>query len=421
MFIWECASPARWDPAFSEPGSHITGTDFSHVNTTCRAGPVSRDESIAQDWDKMQDCMFANVCNKMAEGARKKKVFRWSSEMIENLITCLTAYKARMEYQAVDFDGDRPAQYKELRKEMAKLYEIEDVSLFGPLSLSAPITSIDDMTEEEKKEFLINQKKENSLIQKGHQRIQEKVKEIRQSFSKAVTAGKRSGSGKIVYEYYDELVRIWGGYPSTEPLSFGVDTASLLETPALEETPMEKADSDSQSIDVHTNLETGNSPDTPSRNMKPKAPNQVPKLIDNKRKHLEKTLSAAQRDKLLLDEAKEDLKFRKDLSEAMTSSTESFSRAMEGISSTMVQLGKSICQSVEMLSQAMVSQQQLQYQPGNHNIFYQNPNQLQPVGMTQGTLPQNDEIQAGIQQNLTNLSPQQPTYYPSSSGRQRFY
>ena len=133
---------------------------FSHVNTTCRAGLVSRDESIVQDWDKMQDCMFANVCNKMTEGeSTKKKVFRWSSEMIENLITCLTTYKARLEYQAVDFDGDRPAQYKELKKEMAKLYEIEDVSLFGPLSLSAPITSIDDMTEEEKKEFLKNQKK----------------------------------------------------------------------------------------------------------------------------------------------------------------------------------------------------------------------------------------------------------------------
>ena len=48
------------------------------------------------------------------------------------------AYKARREYQALDFDGDMPAQYKELRKELAKLYEIKDVSLFGPVSLSSP-------------------------------------------------------------------------------------------------------------------------------------------------------------------------------------------------------------------------------------------------------------------------------------------
>lgn len=34
-----------------------------------------------------------------------------------------------MEYQVIDFDGDRAAQYKDLRKEMAKLYEIEDVTV----------------------------------------------------------------------------------------------------------------------------------------------------------------------------------------------------------------------------------------------------------------------------------------------------
>ena len=69
--------------------------------------------------------------------------------MIGNLVTCLMAYKARMEYQALDFDGDRPAQYKELRKELAKLYEIEDVSLFGPVSLSSP-TLLEDISEDEK-------------------------------------------------------------------------------------------------------------------------------------------------------------------------------------------------------------------------------------------------------------------------------
>ena len=40
--------------------------------------------------------------------------------MIGNLVTCLMAYKARMEYQALDFDGDRPAQYKELIKKRAR-------------------------------------------------------------------------------------------------------------------------------------------------------------------------------------------------------------------------------------------------------------------------------------------------------------
>ena len=55
----------------------------------------------------------------------------------EGLINFLQAYKSKMEYlQAINFDGDRAAQCKELRKEMAQLYEIEVLTLFGPVSLS---------------------------------------------------------------------------------------------------------------------------------------------------------------------------------------------------------------------------------------------------------------------------------------------
>ena len=59
-------------------------------------------------------------------------------------------------------------------------------------------------------------------MRRGRNRIIEKVKEIRQNFSKAVTIGTRSGSGKIVYEFVDKLVTIWGGSVNTKPLQFGV-------------------------------------------------------------------------------------------------------------------------------------------------------------------------------------------------------
>lgn len=45
--------------------------------------------------------------------------------------------------------------------------------------------------------------------------------------------------------------------------------------------------------------------------------NCVLKLIENKRKHLQKKLSAAQRDESLIKEAKEDALFRKQLAEAV--------------------------------------------------------------------------------------------------------
>ena len=39
--------------------------------------------------------------------------------------------------------------------------------------------------------------------------------------------GTRSGSGKLVYEFYDKLVLIWGSSASVEPLSYGVSTTSI--------------------------------------------------------------------------------------------------------------------------------------------------------------------------------------------------
>ena len=50
----------------------------------------------------------------------KKKNFRWTMRMIVDLINYLADYKAKMEYQSLDFDADRPQQIKEIRMEMAR-------------------------------------------------------------------------------------------------------------------------------------------------------------------------------------------------------------------------------------------------------------------------------------------------------------
>ena len=88
----------------------------------------------------------------------------------------------------------------------------------------------------------------------------------------------------------------------------------------------------------------------------------VGKLIDNKRKHLERKLSSAQRDQLLLQEAKEDNKFRKELSESIRESTASFSQSIETIGRSITQLGESMCKSMELLSRSMM-------QNANNNTF----------------------------------------------------
>ena len=83
-----------------------------------------------------------------------------------------------------------------------------------------------EMSKEEYKAYKAIHYKEAEMIRKGYNRIKEKVKNIRQDYSKAVVSGTRSGSGKIVIEHYDDLATIWGGSHSTEPLPFGVDSTA---------------------------------------------------------------------------------------------------------------------------------------------------------------------------------------------------
>ena len=128
-----------------------------------------------------------------------------------------------MIYRGLDFDGDKPRMYKELRESMAEVYQDVDVKIFGPVN----VTDFNENTKsnaDQNKNIETIWKVEKELMIRGRNRIIEKVKGIRQNFSKAVTTGTRSGSGKIVYEFFDKLVTIWGGSANTKPLQFGVQS-----------------------------------------------------------------------------------------------------------------------------------------------------------------------------------------------------
>ena len=155
----------------------------------------------------------------------QRKNFRWETHMIEHLIDCLLDYKSSMTFKNLDFDADKPAQYKHLRVAMANIFE-EDVSLFGPLAVTPLPHDFEQLSKEDKAKAKLMQKKSKELIEKGNKRIIEK--EIRQNFAKAVVAGRRSGSGKIVYEFYNKLVLIWGGSANTAPLPYGVTADDFL-------------------------------------------------------------------------------------------------------------------------------------------------------------------------------------------------
>ena len=77
----------------------------------------------------------------------------------------------------------------------------------------------------------------------------------------------------------------------------------------------------------------------------------VPQLIDNKRKHLEKALSSAQRDKMLLEEVKEDARFRKEMTDSMKESSTTFAQGIKDVSKAILKMGAGLSRTIEMLSQ----------------------------------------------------------------------
>ena len=128
-----------------------------------------------------------------------------------------------MTYRGLDFDGDKPRMYKELRELMAEIYQDFDVKIFGPVN----VTDFNENTKsnaDQNKNIETIWKVEKELMIRGRNRIIKKAKDIRQNFSKAVTTGTRSGSGNIVYEFFDKLVTIWGGSANTKTLQFGVQS-----------------------------------------------------------------------------------------------------------------------------------------------------------------------------------------------------
>ena len=136
------------------------------------------------------------------------------------------SFKAFMTFKNLDFDAEKAARYSAVREAMAAIY-CEDETLFGPTEALNWHENFGQLSQEDQVTVKKEIKRQTELIVKGKSRIQEKAKEIRQSFSKAVVSGSRSGSGKLVFEHYEKLISIWGGSANIESLSFGISSGEL--------------------------------------------------------------------------------------------------------------------------------------------------------------------------------------------------
>ena len=93
----------------------------SVLDIQCNPTPVSIPVESLQvkfgDNDELILNLFVNLSFIYCENITISSFFAiWTTEMMEKLIICIKGYKASMELQGLDFDGDWSAQYKEIRK-----------------------------------------------------------------------------------------------------------------------------------------------------------------------------------------------------------------------------------------------------------------------------------------------------------------
>ena len=120
---------------------------------------------------------------RLSESSSKGKYFRWEDTHIRQLIDAMLEYKAEMSYKCLDFDSDKPALYNALRIRMAELNPDEAVHIFGPISKTLQPSF------EELNDLKATWRREDDVMLKGKYHIMEKVKDIRQSFSKPQRIG----------------------------------------------------------------------------------------------------------------------------------------------------------------------------------------------------------------------------------------
>lgn len=98
----------------------------------------------------------------------------------------------------------------------------------------------------------------------------------------------------------------------------------------------------------------------------------IPKLVDNKRKHMEKRLSQAQRDQILLTNAKEDMLMKKNMLEIFEKSNKTLEESITKMTSSISSLGDGIAAGMQMLAMAMNQNQHPGPPPQSYYPVYQN-------------------------------------------------
>ena len=161
------------------------------------------------------------------------KSFTWSEEEIQLLLEVILHYKSDKAGQGIDWESVKSKDC-DIRNSFLKRYPKngddqhiyhEDLSIFT-------------------KERLIS-----------------KVKALRTKFKVALDLGRKSGGGRMVSQFYELCVNIWGGCPAVESIPGGLESS---EPP----TSMDSGSAEGEEVDIETSEEGYPNPELSITNAK---------------------------------------------------------------------------------------------------------------------------------------------------------
>lgn len=279
--------------------------------------------------------------------------FRWTTEMVDTLVNCLHEEKTRLEFKGLDFESDLVRLYGSIRITMSECYENGQ---FGVVSVGEMEDGLDSGERGVCEKLRIQEEKKG--IKLGYERVKTKTKEIRQSYRKAVSEGRQSGSGRIVCDNWEKLKSIWGGSPATKSVERSVFSylqedeysdneqayVNSVTEDLIQEDSSEARDTDAAEDNVSS---PANEENATNRNSNP-----TRKLVDNKRKNVKKRLTASQRDNIYMKMAQDQLILNQNLVDQLTAATAKSNRALEKLSESIESAGKSIGEGLNLLAGA---------------------------------------------------------------------
>ena len=304
---------------------------------------------------------------KTGDSQEKSASFTWSDEELELLLNVILHYKADKEGRGFDWQSVK-TKYDDLRNLFLERYPREGASTDFPHDAERDFTK---------------------------ERMNLKIKVLRQKYRGALDSGKRSGGGKIVAQFYDKCSEIWGGSPATHAFTHGIETSDqtilLADSPKSITGTSEIAAGDDEVLDEMAQPNAVG-PDTPGRHL-------ISHMKERRNAKLLKTIPS---DKQCLEIAKADLEIKKDIMAELKKSNQEHAEHMKVLTGTLVNLSNALTAALNPYQYS--GHHNKQYHPGQGYNDYSFMQQQIPVNANrpntfQGTMEEADEEHV-----FTNLS-----------------